>query len=222
MTEVVKIGDATLYHGDCREVLPTLAPVDLVLTDPPYGIRADENPVRGKWGGGVVDNAIAWDRKRPDPEEIALVVRSGRDAIVWGGNYFADLLPPSQGWLVWDKITRNFSLADCELAWSTFDRASRVLSKPRTPDFDKSHPTQKPLYLMEWCLSLVPKAKSVLDAYMGSGTTGVAAVKMGRAFTGIERERKYFDIACERIEAAYAQGKLFPEESKPQIQEALI
>jgi len=211
MAEKVTIGNCELWHGDCCGVLPLLPPVDLVLTDPPYGIGADENPVRGKWGMGVVDNAVAWDRKRPERDEIALVVGAGRDAILWGGNYFADFLPPSQGWLVWDKITRNFSLADCELAWSTFDRASRVLSKPRTPDFDKSHPTQKPLYLMEWCLSMVPKAKSVLDAYMGSGTTGVACARMGLQFVGIERERKYFDIACRRIEQAYAQPRLFED-----------
>ncbi|MBP9806359.1 MAG: site-specific DNA-methyltransferase [Candidatus Accumulibacter sp.] len=223
MTEVVKIGDATLYHGDCREVLPTLAPVDLVLTDPPYGIGADthQGKVENGWkqyGSG------GWDKDRPSSWLFGLMREKAKECVVWGGNYFTDLLPPSMRWLVWDKGQRNFSLADCEFAWSSQQLAARVLTLPRGEALQdgKEHPTQKPVRLMAWCLEMHPKAKTVCDPFMGSGTTGVACAQLGKSFTGIERERKYFDIACERIEAAYAQGKLFHEESKPQIQEALI
>ena len=224
MTEKVTIGAAELWHGDCREVLPLLPKHDLLLTDPPYGIRADENPVRGKWGVGIETSAEAWDRERPDAALVKAAVASATRCIVWGGNYFADLLPPSQRWLVWDKMTRNFSLADCEMAWTNYDNASRIYTASRNPDPDKEHPTQKPLGLMVWCIGIIAKhPNTVLDPFMGSGTTGVACAQLGKTFTGIERERKYFDIACERISRAQAQGQLLPPEPPREcVQEGLL
>lgn len=216
--EEVTIGNARLIHGDCREVLPLLPPVDLVLTDPPYGINADKAAAKneGKWGWKFHGHT-EWDAERPPREIFDLMgeqVRRGGVFIVWGGNYFTDFLPPTMQWLVWDKGQRNFSLADCEFAWSSQTRAARIFTYSRGAALQdgKEHPTQKPIALMEWCIEQAAnKPRTILDPFMGSGTTGVAAVKMGRLFIGIERERKYFDIACERIAAAQAQGALFDE-----------
>ena len=219
MSDVVRIGDATLYHGDCMEILPTLGKFDAVITDPPYGIRANQNPVKGVWGKDVVVGG-EWDANRPKNKLWPVLLAAGVVHCIWGGNYFADQLPPSMKWLVWDKGTRDFSLADCELAWTSINKASRVLTYSRNPDFDKTHPTQKPLRVMTWTIEQAGPSATVLDPFMGSGTTGVACAQLGRKFTGIEIERKYFDIACERIERAYAQGQLIPHEAalKPEQQ----
>lgn len=213
------IGDARLILGDCREVLPGLGRVDAIITDPPYGIRADENPVRSS----QKHERLAWDRDRPDQEIFDLILAATDHAIIWGGNYFADMLPPSMRWLVWNKDTRNFSLADCELAWTSQDNAARVFDYSRgAANMDgKVHPTQKPLALMKWCLKFVPDAVTIVDPFMGSGTTGVAAVQAGKKFIGIEREPKYIDLALRRIEKAYSQPDFFVAPPIKLTQEAL-
>jgi len=232
MSRVEQIGRATLYLGDCRDILPTLGKVDAVVTDPPYGIGADKaakaaaeqrkaaeaRPLgqRTKAGRGWADYGDTdWDDVRPEPECFYLILRAANDQIIWGGNYFTDLLPPTMQWLVWDKGQRDFSLADCEFAWSSQQKAARIFSYPRALALQdgKEHPTQKPIAVMKWCLSFVPRAQTILDPFMGSGTTGVAAVQMGRLFIGIEREPKYFDIACKRIEDAQRQGDFFVEQA---------
>ena len=209
MSRVETIGRATLYLGDCRDILPTLGKVDAVVTDPPYGIRADENPVRGS----QKHEKLGWDTERPPPEVFAQILAAAPHAVIWGGNYFADLLPPTMRWLVWDKMQGDFSLADCEFAWTSEQKAARIFRYSRGAALQdgKEHPTQKPIALMKWCIDMLPKANSVLDCFLGSGTTGVAAVQMGRDFIGIEREERYFDIACRRIEQAQRQGDLFIE-----------
>lgn len=226
--EPVTIGRATLYLGDCREILPTLGKVDAVVTDPPYGIGADRaakaaaeqrkaaeaKPLgqRTKAGRGWADYGDTnWDDVRPERAVFDLMRSAGKDQIIWGGNYFTDLLPPTMQWLVWDKGQRDFSLADCEFAWSSQERAARIFDYPRALALQdgKEHPTQKPIALMKWCLGHVPKAELILDPFMGSGTTGVAAVQLGRTFIGIEREPAYFEIACKRIDDAQRQGSLF-------------
>lgn len=211
MSGPVTIGNATLYHGDCLEILPTLPRVDAVVTDPPYGIGADAHagPESSGWkqyGKG------GWDKERPSAAVFSLIVNAGEVIIVWGGNYFTDILPPTMQWLVWDKGQRDFSLADCEFAWSSQRRAARVFSYSRGAALQdgKVHPTQKPVALMEWCIEQVAnKPRTILDPFMGSGTTGVACMNLGRKFIGIEIERKYFDIACERIDQAQRQARLF-------------
>jgi site-specific DNA-methyltransferase (adenine-specific) len=202
------IGNATLYLGDCLEVLPTLPKVDAVVTDPPYGIRANESPVRGAWGVNVVTGGD-WDRVRPTQNLFNIILACSARQVIWGGNYFADMLPPSSGWLIWDKGTRNFSLADCELAWTSEPVAARIFSRSRAPDADKRHPTQKPESLMIWSIDKMGLADNILDPFMGSGTTGVASMNLGRKFIGIEIDPKYFDIACERIENAQRQTRMF-------------
>lgn len=205
----VVIGNATLYLGDCRDVLPTLPKVDAVITDPPYGINAART--RNSQKDGWVDYGVdGWDLERPDPAIFPLLLQAGRVQIVWGGNYFTDLLPPTMQWLVWDKGQRDFSLADCEFAWSSQRRAARIFNYSRGAALQdgKEHPTQKPVALMAWCIAQAGNPATVLDPFMGSGTTGVACMNLGRSFIGIEREPKYFDIACRRIEDAQRQGRL--------------
>lgn len=204
MSRVEVIGNATLYLGDCRNILPTLGKFDAVVTDPPYGIGIASNPVR------QAHERMDWDASAPAADLIALVVAMAPQAIVWGGNYFS--LPPAQCLLIWDKLQpHDFSLAMIEAAWTTLKKPAKMFRQSVT-SYPKEHPTQKPEPLMKWCIShLSDPAHTILDPFMGSGTTGVAAVQMQRQFIGIEREPKYFDIACKRIEDAQRQGNLFTE-----------
>lgn len=196
------IGTATLYLGDCRDILPTLEKVDAVVTDPPYGLNIAAHPVRGR------HEKMKWDDSPIASSDVRALIDAADNAIIWGGNYFD--LPPSKSFLIWDKCQpHDFTLAMCEQAWTNLNKPAKMFRKsPRAGG--NVHPTQKPVSLMEWCVRHLPsEALVILDPYMGSGTTGVAAVQMGRKFIGIEREQKYFDIACERIEVAQMQGSMF-------------
>lgn len=208
--ELLKIGNAELYLADCLDVLPTLAQVDAVITDPPYGIGADEHagPASSGW---TQWEAGGWDALRPERQIFDAMRAASKVQIIWGGNYFTDFLPPTMQWLVWDKGQRGFSLADCEFAWSSQQCAARIftLSRAQALQDGKQHPTQKPVALMKWCIDRVKRSTTILDPFMGSGTTGVAAMQMGRKFIGIERDPRYFEIACRRIEQAQSQGDMF-------------
>ena len=200
MSRIEVIGNATLYLGDCRDILPTLPKVDAVITDPPYGIGIAANPVRQK------HERLDWDNAPPTPELIQACISAATVAVVWGGNYFG--LPPAQCFLIWDKCQpEDFSLAMCEMAWTNIRKPAKSFRQSVT-SYQKDHPTQKPVSLMEWCVKHAGDPSSVLDPFMGSGTTGVACANLGRAFIGIEREPRYFDIACRRIEDAQRQGRL--------------
>lgn len=222
MNRVETIGRARLYLGDCRDILPTLGKVDAVVTDPPYGIGADASMAKssGFQGGGMMAakshyDATDWDSAPVDQELMALVLASGKWQIIFGGNYYQ--CAPATCWLVWDKEV-NGHFADCELAWTNLPKAVRRLRHMWNGMLRKGqeerhgHPTQKPVEVMKWCIGHVPDpAQTILDPFMGSGTTGVAAVQMGRDFIGIEREEKYFQIACKRIDDAQRQGDFFVE-----------
>ena len=212
------IGDCTLYLGDCRDVLPTLGKVDAVITDPPYGIGRDGKKRCTRHAGY---ESKGWDYLRPE-NALKMITEFHYPSIIWGGNYFADILPKSDKWLVWDKNQR-IDQSDCELAWTTLSGALRVFNLGRhVLNIDGAvHPTQKPIKLMQWCLSFLPDAETILDPFMGSGTTGVACVNLGRKFIGIELDPDYFDIACRRIEEAYRQPRLFDEPAPKQTQERL-
>lgn len=362
MTRTEVIGDATLILGDCLEILPTLGRVDAVVTDPPYGIGRSGKPRSTSSHGGHKGYADkGWDTSRPNASAFEAILAAAPQHIIWGGNYFADMLPPMAGWLVWDKGQR-ICQADCELAWSSILQPVRVFEKNRVAiaQDGAEHPTQKPVDLMKWCISLLPivleqghenstietlrdvrravckqeaqgrsvlqpnvqqsldraasesvtrvrgkqeglhsgegagapdgqqrrlpdaaqagdgkspwpdagafggcaspergqggqsdreprsaaqarsrpsaetshqadmlpalrgddtgigpRAQSrqgvILDPYMGSGTTGVAALQLGRKFIGIELDPGYFDIACRRISEAWKQPRLFEE-----------
>jgi site-specific DNA-methyltransferase (adenine-specific) len=214
MVEKVEIGNATLYLGDCREIMLTLADFGAVVTDPPYGI-ADRWKGGGRhgWGKAKADAETRneWDGAAPSAETLDHLRAMARATIFWGGNYFP--LPPSRCWLIWNKPERGFTLAEAELAWTSFDNVVRVFDYPRSEP-DRVHPTQKPVALMRWCVAKT--AGSVFDPFMGSGTTGVACHQLKRPFVGIEAHRPYFEIACRRIEEAQRQDDLFltPAEAK--------
>ena len=222
MVEWVTIGRAQLALGDCRDILPTLPKVDAVVTDPPYGIKVDST--MAKQGGTQYGAAAAakrhyeatdWDSAPPDAGLLCEIIAAARWSIIFGGNYFG--LPASRCWLVWDQENGGNEFADCELAWTNLDKPVRRIRHMwngmlrKGQEERNEHPTQKPLGVMKWAIGHLPTDGTILDPFMGSGTTGVAAVQMGRDFIGIEREPKYFDIACKRIEQAHRQGDLFIE-----------
>lgn len=225
----VNIGDARLLLGDCVDILPALGKVDAVITDPPYGIGADKGK-KGSFffkGGNPVKMAYhpknEWDKTRPPVNVLKAIVGAGDVAIIWGGNYFADVFTPQGKWFWWDKCQTMPTYGDGELTWTNlsgatpkkFVWANNKILADRTPRY---HPTQKPIELMLWCIEQAGHPETILDPFMGSGTTGVAAIQLGRKFVGIEREPKYFEIACKRIQQAHAQGQLFAPERLKQVQ----
>ena len=217
------IGDCTLYLGDCMDVMQGLDRFDAVVTDPPYGIG--ENSKKNMSRGGLAPpkdyGDYNWDDISAESlqRHITAFRAKSKNQIIFGGNYFQ--LPPTSCWLVWDKKNGSNDFADCELAWTNLNKAVRKIEwlwngMIRKGDDIREHPTQKPVGVMEWCLTHIPDAQTILDPFMGSGTTGVACAKMGRTFTGIELEEKYFDIACKRIREAYEQPDMFVQQEKPQ------
>lgn len=230
MFRTEQIGDCKLYLGDCREVMaswPECFRVDAVVTDPPYGIKQG-NGFDGFDGFGGFGPAIQrrqydngeWDNERPAKNVFDLIAKKCGSQIIWGGNYFTDILPVSQKWLFWDKCQTMPTYSDGEIAWTNLPGVStkRIIYNNNglmAKEKDRVHPTQKPIEVMKWCLGFVPDAKTILDPFMGSGTTGVACVKLDRKFIGIELEPKYFDIACRRIDAAYKEPRLPIPEPKP-------
>lgn len=202
MSKTETIGDATLYFGDCWDILPALPKVDAVVTDPPYGTaELMHQGSKKKW-------KMAIEQKKWDiyDDQVLTLLEYASHCIIWGGQFFP--LPPKRGWLVWNKIIRNFQSSVCELAWTTLEKPVDAFdySHGQLALEGKEHPTQKPEPLMRWCIEkLPPSCSTILDPFMGSGSTGVAAIKLGRKFIGIEKQPKYFDIACRRIEEAAKQ-----------------
>lgn len=215
MVDWVEIGNARLALGDCREILPTLPKVDAVITDPPYGIgeAAGKNASRSKLAIAKNFGNDSWDDE-PISDDLMLMVReSGKWSVIFGGNYY--VMPAAKCWLIWDKENGDSDFADCEMAWTNLPKAVRRIRYMwngmlrANGEARGDHPTQKPIGVMAWAINHVPAPnRLILDPFMGSGTTGVAAMNLQRSFIGIERERKYFDIACRRIEDAQRQGRL--------------
>jgi site-specific DNA-methyltransferase (adenine-specific) len=183
----------TIYHGDCRDILPQLEPCDLVLTDPPYGIGFAASPT--KWSrDNIGRKAEGWDDEVMD---VSFLLKHCSSAMIWGGNHFD--LPPSRGWLVWAKPPGLPSYGTAELCWTNIDMTVRHLECDRCNGDKYNHPTQKPLPLMKWCLTFAPDAQTVLDPFCGTGTTLVAAKNLGKEAIGIEIEEKYCEIAAKRL-----------------------
>lgn len=201
-------GGITIFHGESMDIVPTLGRFDLLLTDPPYGIKRD----KGMGGGGYdgfggrrkrtpKEYVGGWDEERPSGELLSLCVRASDVAIVWGGNYFADLLPVMPKWLVWDKEQTMPSFSDAELAWTTIPGQSVKMFRYcgaglRAVEKERDHPTQKPMALMSWCMGLVPDAVRILDPFGGSGTTARVCKDFGKECVTIEREERYCEIAA--------------------------
>lgn len=216
-----QIGSATLYLGDCRDVLPTLSADAVVVTDPPYGIGVQ---TKTRSTGA---NDLRRGRRESYRTDFAPVVGDDREfdprpllkwpSVLWGANNYAAALPASNGWLVWHKTggIEGFNMSECELAWTNILNSTRHLSHlwhgyKRASEIGErvQHPTQKPVAVMKWSIGFTAE-KTVIDPYMGSGSTGVAAVQMGRDFIGVEIDEKHFATACRRIEDAQRQGSLF-------------
>jgi site-specific DNA-methyltransferase (adenine-specific)/modification methylase len=215
------IGGQTLILGDCLSIMPELGRFDAVVTDPPYGINAAKNG----WIGGdnkapVKDyGAKGWDASPASLNHIAAMLELSNHQIIFGGNYFYGLGPTSC-WLVWDKQNTG-GFADCELAWTNLPKAVRRIywrwngMIRKGDDGPRQHPTQKPVGVMEWCIGHLPDdAQTILDPFMGSGTTLVACQRLGRNGTGIELDPDYFQIACERVHEAWSAPDLFIEPPK--------
>lgn len=206
-----------IINADFRDVLKELPDksVDLLLTDPPYAIDIVRQLVKKdpyQKHGYKSWELKEWDKERPTKKDFEEMIRVSKNQIIWGGNYFADLLPASQGWLVWNKGQRDFSLADGELAWTSYDKALRIFDYSRAQALrdGKIHPTQKPVALFEWILNLRTKENDlILDCYSGSGTTAVACHNLRRNFICIEKDSDYYKSSVERLETIQAQMRIF-------------
>lgn len=211
--EYFRNDNGVLYCGDCLEILPMLPKVDLVLTDPPYGINAS----KGTWGSTnkckVTDyGKSSWDLIPASKDQIKSCIDSGINSIIWGGNYF-DVIP-SRCWLVWDKLnTGNF--ADCEIAWTNLSMSIRIfrhrwngMIRDSWKGIPRVHPTQKPVPLFIWCISFT-EALTIIDPFLGSGTTAVACERLKRKWIGIEISEEYCEVAKKRIERETKQLKMF-------------
>ena len=209
------IGNATLYLGDCLEILPTVAHDCAIVADPPYGIALHTGwkDKRSFASGGRIDHApVDGDEKDFDPSHLMPF----KEVLLWGADHYSARLPHGR-WLAWNKLGDlkpwdDFS--DVEFAWLNKRGSSKIYSHlwkgmcQAGAGVKRYHPTQKPVELMEWCLDFI-ESETVVDPYMGSGTTGVACARRGLAFVGIEKREPYFNIACERIENAQRQERLF-------------
>ena len=209
-----RIGNQRLILGDCMAVRAYLEKPKALCIDPPYGLG--KRMQGGTWGAQVHNEGfLKWDLEAKQ-EWIDAVIASDCPAIIWGANYFQ--VPPSRCWLMWNKVNAVPTMADFEMAWTNFDRpAKRIDLNVGRVEF--GHPTQKPLALMEWCLSFLPHGLPVQDWFMGSGTTLVACQRMGRAGTGIELDPDYFDIACRCVDEAARQPDLLIPETRPAPQQ---
>jgi len=191
---------------------------DLAIVDPPYGIGADKAQNAGgeKWGYKEYKKTD-WDNSIPSAEYFKELFRVSKNQIVWGGNYMTEFLHPSMGWIIWDKGQRGFSLADGEMAWTSFNKAMRIFEfsragciKSNNTMIEKFHPTAKPFELYKYCLEKYAKqGDKILDTHLGSGSIAIACHDYGFELTACELDKEYFDKAMQRINNHVAQQKLF-------------
>lgn len=188
----------TIYNADCREILPFIGEFDLCLTDPPYGVLSETGSAATRRSGGNQDNGKCdWDIA-PDCGVLTQIRSISNEQMIWGGAHLQ--LPPTYGYLIWDKQIDGLNFGECEYCWTSMRFAPRI-HRERAVNVDggKLHPTQKPKRLMTWCIGFASKPKRILDPFMGSGTTLVAAKGLGLKAVGIEREEKYCQIAVQRL-----------------------
>jgi DNA modification methylase len=216
--DLFEIGEHRLLCGDSTDtnnldkLLQGKKP-ELLLTDPPYGIDYGNQLVKGdeftektnKHGWRNFGNP-EWDKSKPESGALQYLCQITEHQIIWGGNYFTDDLPPTMGWLIWDKGQRGFSLADGEMAWTSFNNALRIkeYARAKANQEEKNHPTQKPQEIMNWCFEYADRhskkeIKLVLDAYLGSGSTMVASHQLKRKCYGMELDPKYCQVIIDRM-----------------------
>lgn len=208
----------TIYCGDAEKLLKEIGKVDAIVTDPPYGISAAK---KGRVGGGKNNTAFSskakagdyiteftpkdWDAKTPPASMFKALMQCSKHQIIFGGNYFG--LPGTSCYLVWDKENGTTDFADCELAWTNLHKAVRkltyrwngLLQEDQGNKEIRRHPTQKPVAVMEWCIKQLPKVDLILDPYMGSGSTLIAARRLGIKNIGIDLDPEYCEIAKKTI-----------------------
>ena len=210
-----------LHCGDCLDILPTLADksVDLVLTDPPYGIDIVDSfakTIKSKSSmfnksKGIVGSG-EWDKCIPQKPIFDLMLKVSLNQIIWGGNYFLEYLNNTRCMLIWDKINGSNPMADAELAWTSFGGSVKMFRMHHfSAGYDaKVHPTQKPVALFGWCINNYSEPNAlILDPFAGSGTTAIACIRYKRRYIMIEKEEKYCEIAAKRIETELEQTDIF-------------
>ena len=204
------IGKATLYNPDCMEYMATLPDkaFDLAIVDPPYGIGEDGGKCRTRGSKKTNGEKRGWDNERPEREYFVELQRISSNQIIWGGNYFADLLPATRCWLYWQKDMGG-DFADGELAWTSFDKVLKQFKK-RSETFDRIHPTQKPVKLYEWLLTNYAKpGQRILDTHLGSMSSVIASNNLGFEMVGCELDEDYYASGCERAKNALRQVRMF-------------
>jgi DNA modification methylase len=194
----------TIYHAKCEDIVDLISGIDLLLTDPPYGIKENHTKNNSRTNAAAVKDygEYNWDQAPPSDELISRCRKTAEKQIIFGGNYFT--LPPTSCWLVWDKKTTG-DFADCELAWTNLKKAVRRIEylwngMIKAAKEERFHPTQKPVKVMQWCIKQAGCVSSVIDPFMGSGTTLLAARQLGIPCVGIDREERYCEIAAKRVE----------------------
>ena len=206
-----------VFNEDCIQVMKRYPDkfFDLSVVDPPYGNNlSGGRSAKNGWNNKIDWNKCnkGWNLEIPTPEYFAELQRVSKNQIVWGGNYFANMLPNSECWLIWDKGQRDFSLADGEMAWASFDKAMRIhtLHRAVANQENKMHPTQKPVKLYDWIFSkFASKGDLILDTHLGSGSSRIAAHKAGLSFVGCEIDKDYFDAQEKRFKEFVSQLRLF-------------
>jgi len=211
------VPSSEVYLEDCVKALKRYADnhFDLAIVDPPYGIGAENHAGNADNGWKQWDKKD-WDSSIPNEEYFTELFRVSKNQIIWGGNYFANLLPNSQGWIFWDKGQRNFSLADGELCWTSFKKSTRVFEMARAKakasiGYEKIHPTQKPVELYDFCLNFakLEQGDLILDTHLGSGSSRIAAYKGGFNFVGFEIDQEYYEKQEKRFNDFKSQLRLF-------------
>ena len=208
------IGNATLYLGDCLEILPTLPRVDAVITDPPFGVGnfvQTTGRITGRGGGR--GKKVTWNDAPPPPEFFIILRSMSGHRIIWGANFF-NCFERRGGAIIWDKCQGMPNCSKADIASCTHYQKTEIVRIPWTNftvthKAETDHPCERPVELYTWCINYLPPCQTFLDPYMGSAAIGVACIKANKPYTGIEIEPKYFDIACERIENAQRQQRMF-------------
>lgn len=190
----------SLYNGDCMEYMKSLPDnfFDLAIVDPDYALNGKISK-GGTWAKKYkgFDGALGG---KPTKEYFDELFRISKNQIVWGGNYFIDLLYPSRCFLIWDKKARMNTLADCEMAWTSFDKNAKIFTHPRNTSEKRVHICQKPIALYEWIMNNYAKPNErILDTHLGSGSSAIAAHRLGFEFVGVEINKQYFDSALNRV-----------------------
>ena len=231
-----EIGNATLYHGNCLELLASIGRVEAVIADPPYGINLGKisGTGRNRWNEGTnYGFDIVGDDRDFDPTPWLVFDK----VVLFGGNHFGSRLPDASCWLVWDKRDggTSDSCADCEMAWTNLKGPTRLFSQKwrgmvRSGEENVSrgairlHPAQKPVAMLAWVIEQckLPPGAVIFDPYMGSASLGIAALRGGYRYIGCDIERRWFEVSCARLAQEVAQGQLFVPEPPAQEQVALF